>query len=614
MRYTIGNAIAHVLFENGSVFHWYVGRSTRLGTILFQDNGVSAAAYRFTLPAYGPAAINSDLASSSAHTSIKERLMKRRLISLVIIGLHLLLLTFVLRLPVAARASRQATPPSTTPVVAPLQLRVQQQVPLTIVVPATPTTDTVGVTQTVAVTLALQVDFVLTDTLTATLPASVIFRFAEQPTTTGPISFLVALTPTASLVLTPLAPITVTPLISATELTATTGTPITATLLTTTPAAIATTVAITANIRSGPDTTFDVRATFVPGEPVSVVARNNDSTWYLLDNGLWVAAFLLSEQPTDLPIATEELATTLRALNPLTVPSPLIATTPLTATGALTETTTPVTATIPTTTTTAGLPTLRPTPTPATTAVTATTPVTTSAPVTTTAAPPRVTLDANLREGPGTTFPVVGGTVTGQALTIVARNADGSWFRLDNGGWVAAFLVANAPDPATVPLFDENAPAPTPTATTPLTPTTPLTSTAPVSPTFGVRENLYAIRVDGIADRYDFALTQIEGLVTQAQADTALLENQQWIIQMTTMITLLRSAGDELQGLAPPDLFAGAHTDLLTAATAYTAAADLLAEGIDQLQADILAEATAQINAGNIALGAAQTAIERLSP
>jgi hypothetical protein len=223
--------------------------------------------------------------------------------------------------------------------------------------------------------------------------------------------------------------------------------------------------------------------------------------------------------------------------------------------------------------------------------------------------PPTTTVDANLRAGPGTAFPISGGTVTGQTLNIVARNEDGSWFLLDNGGWVAAFLVANAPDAATVPLFDEDAPPPTaPSPATTLTPTVPLT------PTFGVQENLYVIRVDGIADRYDFALAQIESLVARAQNAPTLLENQEWTIQMTTMITLLRSAGDELQSLSAPAVFADVQGQLEAAATAYSSAAGLLAEAIDQLQAERLTDANVQVAAGNQLLGSALDEIERLTP
>lgn len=52
---------------------------------------------------------------------------------------------------------------------------------------------------------------------------------------------------------------------------------------------------------------------------------------------------------------------------------------------------------------------------------------------------------ANLRAGPGTNFDVVGQTQPGQALIVVAQNRSGDWYRLDDGAWIASFLVDNAP-------------------------------------------------------------------------------------------------------------------------------------------------------------------------
>lgn len=52
---------------------------------------------------------------------------------------------------------------------------------------------------------------------------------------------------------------------------------------------------------------------------------------------------------------------------------------------------------------------------------------------------------ANLRGGPGTNFPVVGGAARGQVLAVVGRNAAGDWLRLADGAWIAAFLVDGAP-------------------------------------------------------------------------------------------------------------------------------------------------------------------------
>lgn len=74
-------------------------------------------------------------------------------------------------------------------------------------------------------------------------------------------------------------------------------------------------MAITADLRIGPDTTFDAARTIVAGQPAAVVAQNADGTWYLLDNGFWVAAFLIENVQGQFFLATEELVTALRAQN-----------------------------------------------------------------------------------------------------------------------------------------------------------------------------------------------------------------------------------------------------------------------------------------------------------
>lgn len=579
--------------------------------------------------------------------------MKRGVISLIIIGLHVLLLTIALRMPVTADTLQQTVPQPAEPTVAPIAISIRQQLPMTITlqrsVAATETlatgeisTTTVPLMESVVVTLDLQLDLTVTDTLTATVPSTVTLTFPDQQTTTLPISVTVGLSPTAQVALTPLAlpttTVTTTTAVTTTApLSPTADSVLTPTLgLTTTVPpqvlnpTVVSSVAITTNLRSGPDTTFDIQTLISPGTEILVVAQNVDGTWYLLNNGLWIAAFLVDGAPENLPLATEELVTTLRERNPITPTVPIIntpavtTTTPATTTAGITTTTavtesTPVTDDAPATGTT---PILVPTPAPAGTAGSDntdepadTTPADeTAAEETGTAEPPSVTVDANLRSGPGTAFDVVGGTVTGQALTIVGRNADGSWFLLDNGGWVASFLVANAPNPNDVPLVDDDGTVGAVEAGTPVTPTVAITPTTPATPTFGVQENLYVIRVDGIVDRYDFSLTQIDQLIADAQADPTALEDQEWIIQMTTMITLLRSAGDELESLTPPALFNNVQTQLTQAATAYDNAADLLAAGIDQLQVETLTTATEQINTGDQALTAAQAAIETLTP
>lgn len=60
-----------------------------------------------------------------------------------------------------------------------------------------------------------------------------------------------------------------------------------------------------------------------------------------------------------------------------------------------------------------------------------------------------VASSANLRGGPGTNYPIVGGLKVSEQFKIVSRIDDGSWFEIETGdgqrAWLAEFLVANPP-------------------------------------------------------------------------------------------------------------------------------------------------------------------------
>ena len=98
---------------------------------------------------------------------------------------------------------------------------------------------------------------------------------------------------------------------------------------------------------------------------------------------------------------------------------------------------------------------------------------------------------ANLRGGPGTNYAVVGGVEIGEALTINARNNDGSWFQLASGAWIAAFLVNDAPS---IDSIDVAANIPEPPSTNTSVQTQPETTTeSPVQSTssiVGINEEL----------------------------------------------------------------------------------------------------------------------------
>ncbi|MBK8046520.1 MAG: SH3 domain-containing protein [Anaerolineales bacterium] len=81
---------------------------------------------------------------------------------------------------------------------------------------------------------------------------------------------------------------------------------------------------------------------------------------------------------------------------------------------------------------------------------------------------------ANLRSGPGTGYALIDQVEPGTTLTVVGSNSDGTWYRLDDGGWIAAFLVAVAP-----PVVAGSQPI---TTGMTLSDTVGLTDTAPLAP------------------------------------------------------------------------------------------------------------------------------------
>jgi uncharacterized protein YgiM (DUF1202 family) len=89
-----------------------------------------------------------------------------------------------------------------------------------------------------------------------------------------------------------------------------------------------------------------------------------------------------------------------------------------------------------------------PTPTAEPTMMLALLPTTTPTPVPTEAPAQEgaiVKTGANLRAGPGTEYAIVGGRRAGQATALTGITANGGWYQLSNGAWIAAFLVDNAP-------------------------------------------------------------------------------------------------------------------------------------------------------------------------
>lgn len=56
-----------------------------------------------------------------------------------------------------------------------------------------------------------------------------------------------------------------------------------------------------------------------------------------------------------------------------------------------------------------------------------------------------VSRSANVRSGPGTQFTIVRKLTAGTPVVPTGKSADGKWLQLDDGSWIAAFLVTGAP-------------------------------------------------------------------------------------------------------------------------------------------------------------------------
>ena len=558
--------------------------------------------------------------------------MNRKLISILLITFNLILAWVALQMPTLAAPVAQSAA-TAVPLAAPVQLHIQQKLPISLTISTgvingvinarRPLTSSNSLSQTIVVTLELDLRLTVTNTLTSTVPASVTLRLSNEQTVTVPISLTLQRALSTTVLVTALTPLTPTTAVSktvaithtrtitptrtvpptntatATQVPTTTA-QVTVTATPTSTAPLGATASVTANLRSGPDISFPLVSQAAPGQPLNIVAIDVSANWYLLDTAQWVANFLVANPPANPPVATDGLIAQVAA-RATTVANSISNTVTITATPSITTTRT---STVTARATPTRTPLFVPTPTPL--------------PVT----PPSVTSNANLRSGPGTDFSVIGGTVNGQTINIVGRNAEATWYQLDNEGWVAAQLIANPPGLDAVPVVNQAVATPTPiptvATTTPVTETstttTTTTTTTTSTVTLGLAENLYLVEVRTLIQRYENALAAIDQLTTRAGKDATLLKNAKWTEDMSTAITLIQNASKEIRGQKPPVLFAEAHNELTTAANAYDAAATLFAQAVDQTDTTLFDQAFAQVTIGNAALTNSTSKLNAISP
>ncbi len=442
-------------------------------------------------------------------------------------------------------------------------------------VTATATVTAPEVLSSVPVTLEIELDFVVTQTLTTTVPAAATIQFPDFQTRTVPIELVVAPfadgeavveivpvveatpepTATAEVTATEVTTAEVTPVATSTLAAAVNGIPV-----------INTTVTLSANLRSGPATTFEIVSEASPGQPVQIAAISEDGGWYLLATGAWIATFLVDDQPANVPVVNDEILAAIQGTLPEPTPTPEATATPEpAATGAVSST---------------------------------------------------VTVDANLRAGPGTTFDLIGGTITGQAVNIVGRNADSTWFRLDNGGWVLGTLIANPPALETVPVVNNDgtpvepaaAPAETPAAGLGGLLPTP-TPQAPAAAAPAADLDAYLTSAAELVGQFDVVLNSVDSLLAEANSNPALISDSAWRTRMNAALTLLRRTSASVGELAVPAGAESIQTLLETAAASYIEAAQALSGALQAADAALLVDADAKLGVATANLTAAETAI-----
>jgi hypothetical protein len=167
-------------------------------------------------------------------------------------------------------------------------------------------------------------------------------------------------------------------------------------------------------------------------------------------------------------------------------------------------------------------------------------------------------------------------------------------------------VVNNDGTPVEQPAEQPAAAPETPVGLGGLLPTpTPQPQTQPPDPAL----TAYLTSALELVRQFDLVQNNIDGLLREASANTALLSDAAWTTRLNAALTLLRRTSASVGELTVPPGAAAIQTQLETAALNYTQAANALARAVQAGNATQLAEADALVSAAISSLAAAETAI-----
>lgn len=222
-----------------------------------------------------------------------------------------------------------------------------------------------------------------------------------------------------------------------------------------------------ANLRAGPGTTYAIAGSVTARAKVQIVEQTAAGDWYKLENGKWIAAFLVTvADPTAIP----QMGDNKSAASEATVTA--------------------------TATSQAGV-----------------------------AARTTALQNGNLREGPGTSYTVVGSLKAGAAVEPFGRNSAGDWIQLADGSWVAESLLSGVPADLPVTAVSAQLPGGNPTKVPTAVPAQPAGQTPaaaatpiPVTRSWQTEQNGVIFASDCPCDQGDVLNCPDFGIAMDAQA------------------------------------------------------------------------------------------------
>jgi hypothetical protein len=161
--------------------------------------------------------------------------------------------------------------------------------------------------------------------------------------------------------------------------------------------------------------------------------------------------------------------------------------------------------------------------------------------------------NANLRSGPGTDNDIVGRAAAGTNVVIVGQNEDGSWLQLEDGSWIAAFLVTPVEESAIEENADESAVQATPAT--------------------------YLSDVTSIGASIIGAMSALENLLLNEQPT-----DPQWPSQVADQLSIISGALDQYLALTPVAGYEEVHTQVANVAITCEQAADYATGGLGDPQ------------------------------